>query len=68
MSTEKQVGIIRATGQAVKSMLDKTTVANVVAATVVVVGLAVTAYYQKWEIFAVVVTAGVTYLFPKTQN
>lgn len=50
------------------SLLDKATTQNVVAAAGVVAGIAVTAYYQKWELFAVLVTACATYLFPKTQK
>lgn len=51
-----------------KSLIDKATTQNVVAAAGVAVGIVVTAYFQKWELFAVLVTACATYLFPKTQK
>jgi len=50
------------------SVIDKASVQNVVAAAGVIVGLAVTAYFQKWELFAVITGACTTYLFPKTQK
>ena len=49
-------------------LIDKATTQNVVAAAGVVAGIIVTAYFQKWELFAVLVTACATYLFPKTQK
>lgn len=48
-----------------KEALDKTTLANLAAFIAVLTGLGVTAYYQKWELFAMVLGAGVGYLFPK---
>jgi hypothetical protein len=52
-------------GEEKRSLIDKATTQSVVAATGVVAGIIVTAYYQKWELFAVLVTACATYLFPK---
>jgi hypothetical protein len=46
-------------------LIDKATTQNVVAAAGVVAGIVMTAYYQKWELFAVIVTACTTWLFPK---
>jgi hypothetical protein len=51
-----------------QGLIDKATTRNVVAALGVAAGIVVTAYYQKWELFAVLVTACATYLFPKTQK
>lgn len=48
-----------------QGLIDKATTQNIVAAAGVIVGIAVTAYYQKWELFAVLVTACAYYLFPK---
>ena len=48
-----------------KEALGKTTLANTAAFIIVTSGLAVTAYFQKWELFGMVLGAGVGYLFPK---
>lgn len=48
-----------------KSLIDKASTQNIVAALGVLTGLAVTAYFQKWELFAVIASACTYYLFPK---
>lgn len=48
-----------------KDALNKTTLANLAAFIAVITGLGVTAYSAKWELFGMILGAGIGYLFPK---
>jgi len=50
---------------AVGELIEKATVANVVAGAIALAATGAAIYYQQWELFAFIVGAAVAYLFPK---
>ena len=51
-----------------QGILDKASTANVVAALVILTGIAGSLYFEKWEVVTFILGAAVGYLFPKTQK
>ena len=51
-----------------RSLIDKASTANVVAALVILAGIAGSLYFEKWEVVTFILGAAVGYLFPKTQK
>jgi len=50
---------------ALRELVEKTTVANVVAGAIAIFATVAAIYYQQWELAAFIVGAAVSYLFPK---
>ena len=48
-----------------RSLIDKASTQNVVAAVVIILAVGASIYYGKWELLAFIAGAAIGYLFPK---